>query len=81
MGKRSLNDYTVSTPNDGTVLLTVSGDWSIQQAQPSLLPLERLAAQGRAVGRVQVDGATLAKWDSALLSFLFRLFSFCREAG
>ena len=79
MGKRSLNDYTVSTPNDGTVLLTVSGDWSIQQAQPSLLPLERLAAQGRAVGRVQVDGATLAKWDSALLSFLFRLFSFCRE--
>lgn len=79
MGTRIVNDYTVSTPNEGTVLLTVSGDWSIQQAQPTLLPLERLAAPGGAIDRIKVDGSALAKWDSALLSFLFGLFSFCRE--
>lgn len=74
-----MNDYAVSTPRHGTVRLTVSGDWSIQQAQPTLGPLEHLALQGAAVERIEVDGSALAKWDSALLSFLFGLFSFCRE--
>src|SRR6185312_2516492 len=34
-----------------------------------------------AIDRIKVDGSALAKWDSALLSFLFGLFSFCRERG
>ncbi len=43
------------------------------------MPLERLATQGAGVDHLQLDGAALAKWDSALLSFLFGLISFCRE--
>lgn len=43
------------------------------------MPLERLATQGASVDHIQLDGSTLAKWDSALLSFLFGLISFCRE--
>ena len=74
-----MNSFSVASSSGGTITINLGAEWSIKGAQPSLSSLDGLADPPSQVRAVILDGSQLDRWDSALLAFLFKLFSYCRE--
>ena len=62
---------------DGTIA-SLTGDWSVEEGIPATGDLShRLSG----VESIRFDSTGLGKWDSSLLSVVFRLVHLCRDAG
>jgi phospholipid/cholesterol/gamma-HCH transport system permease protein len=77
----AVNAFGVTSAAPDTVLLTVSGDWSIRHGLPSLAELGCLLRPPAVVRRVILKATELGHWDSALMTFLFGVATLCREHG
>jgi len=62
-----------SRPAGDTLVLRLSGAWTIHERLPSVDDVERELEAGGAVRRLLFDTECLAAWDSALLTFLLRV--------
>lgn len=72
-----MNSFAIVAGPAGDITIKVVGDWSIQQSQPADAILDRLNRQKPTVRSLSIDASELGKWDSALLSFLYGIVSFC----
>ena len=62
-----------SRPAGDTLVLRLSGAWTIHERLPSVDDVDRELEAGGAVRRLLFDTECLAAWDSALLTFLLRV--------
>ena len=74
-----MNAFSVTCPTPEAAILSVAGDWSIHDNQPSAVELDRLLEPGSSVRRVTFEGRALGRRDTALLSYLFAAAERCRE--
>ena len=67
---------------DGTLRLSLAGDWKLgeHQAPETACVFAELAPE-KQVRRVSFESAGLKGWDSELLVFLAKLFQYCRNNG
>ncbi|CAN5876901.1 ABC transporter permease [soil metagenome] len=79
---------SASTPTAGsaevrrdgdTLVVVLSGAWTLGQSVPSFEPLVRsaLVAEGAPVRRIAVDAGALDGWDSSLLIFVLQIPDYC----
>jgi phospholipid/cholesterol/gamma-HCH transport system permease protein len=71
---------TDKTP-EGELLLTLSGDWKLENALPDPENVLADAAAGEKVQRLVFETGSLGEWDSGFLIFLAKLFANCRRDG
>ncbi|HJV35582.1 ABC transporter permease [Geomonas sp.] len=69
----------IDSSTDGVVLVSLAGDWTLQNSIPS--PEGALSAAAAEKRRLAFETGALAEWDSALLIFLANLFALCRRDG
>ena len=62
---------------DNTLMVRISGNWSINSSPPSLEGLERRISSPPNPERVALDGRELGDWDSSLLTFLLKVTDLC----
>ncbi|WP_020405248.1 MlaE family ABC transporter permease [Hahella ganghwensis] len=67
------------TVNNNLLLVQLSGDWSIHQPAVDRGPITRVLDESVQIKKIVVDGQSLGKWDSALVSFLFQLTNLARK--
>ncbi len=65
---------------DGTLAVRLAGPWLCAAGLPAVEPVRRALAAGGA-RRVVLDGAAIARWDSALLVFTRAVIGLGRMAG
>jgi phospholipid/cholesterol/gamma-HCH transport system permease protein len=65
---------------DGSLVITFSGDWRIGTDQPCSETLKAWLESARP-GSIQLVGDHLGTWDSSLLTFLLRLFRLAEDLG
>ena len=63
---------------DDTLLIRLSGTWSLDVGLPSIADLERELATRAAPKRVVFDTGELGAWDSALVTFVAKAGELCR---
>lgn len=66
---------------DGTLLLTLAGEWKLGATLPSADGVLAEPAAGERVQRLAFATGALERWDSGLLIFLAKLFAVCRRSG
>ena len=71
----------MSSPGGNTLTLTIYGDWTLRQNLPSLEPIQRAIAGSSQIQRVNLVGRDIHDWDTALLAFVFEMYSICRAHG
>lgn len=70
-----------SRPAEDTLLLRLSGDWRIGQGIPSQDEVEKQLQSIPGLQQVTFDTRDLTEWDSAFLTFLIKVFSFCDQGN
>ncbi len=68
-------------PEDGTLLIRLSGSWKIHGERPSHAHLLEQIASGPRIMRVTFDSAKVTGWDSSFLTFLIKLLGECGTLG
>lgn len=59
---------------DGTILVRLSGNWTIRENLPAPEEFQKLIEQGKSPGRIVFDTEKLKAWDSRLIIFLTKVF-------
>ncbi len=72
-------DLTATRHDDGTLVVTMGGDWLLSGALPSPDALVDQLRTG--ANRLAFDTTALADWDTAALSFVLRLSGTARNAS
>ena len=72
-------ELRVSRPADGTLCVHLAGNWRMGEQMPSPDEVERLIRSTPELQRITFDTRDLQGWDSALLTFLVKVFSFCDQ--
>jgi phospholipid/cholesterol/gamma-HCH transport system permease protein len=70
---------TVSRPTDGTLLVRLSGSWTLQSERPPVAELQRQIDAEAGVQRLTFDTRALRAWDSGLVTFLRNVEELCRS--
>ena len=70
-----------SRPAEDTLLLRFSGDWRIGQDAPSSDEVEKQLQSAPGLRQVTFDTRDLTEWDSALLTFLIKVFAICDQGN
>ena len=70
-----------SRPVGGTLLILLSGTWTIEKELPSFDGVRREIESGSGVERILFDTNDLCAWDSGILTFLIKVIGFCSAAG
>jgi phospholipid/cholesterol/gamma-HCH transport system permease protein len=68
-------------PDEGTLLVCLSGPWSLKRDVPSPESVTNELHQVQTVQRISFDTARLSHWDSGLVAFLVRTSEICRTHG
>jgi phospholipid/cholesterol/gamma-HCH transport system permease protein len=76
-----MNSFATSVVANGDATLTITGDWSMREGLPSLVPVRKMLVGEPPLHRVAFEAEALGKWDSALLTFLISTSTLCRERG
>jgi phospholipid/cholesterol/gamma-HCH transport system permease protein len=74
-------EINFSRQPDGTLLITLSGNCTIDGGVPSVSEVQRHFESASPVHRVTFNAENLAEWDSSLLTFLVTVFSNCKTGG
>lgn len=72
-------DSTATRHDDGTMVVTMAGDWLLSGALPSPDALIEQLRSG--VSRLAFDTTALAEWDTAALAFVLQLSGTARNAS
>ena len=75
------NELTTEKMPDGTLLLSLGGEWKLGRPLPTADRIFAEWAAGTQDGRIGFATGRLTGWDSGLLVFLARLFENCRRRG
>ncbi|MBW2208283.1 MAG: hypothetical protein JRG79_15360, partial [Deltaproteobacteria bacterium] len=70
-----------SRPAEDTLLLRFSGDWRIGKDAPSSDEVEKQLQSTPGLRQVTFETRDLTGWDSALLTFLIKVFSICAQGN
>src|SRR5215469_3252220 len=70
-----------SHPDEGTLLVSLSGPWSLKRDVPSPDSVNNELRYAQNVQRISFDTARLSEWDSGLVAFLVRTSEICRTLG
>lgn len=73
----SKSQLSVTRADDGTVVVRLSGSWSLESGLPSLTEIEDALADGTTT--VAFDTADLGRWDSSVLAFLLGVIELGRN--
>ncbi len=68
-------------PNDGTLLIALSGDWTMAHGLPSTETFRESFESGPPVRLVVFDTERVTRWDTSLLIFLKAIADHCGGAG
>ena len=68
-------DHTVTD----SLLLQLSGDWTLQADMPSPSRVQQECTNGQRLSRLTFDTQQLGNWDSGLLTFLLALDGYCKQ--
>jgi phospholipid/cholesterol/gamma-HCH transport system permease protein len=71
----------VGRPSGDTLVLRLSGAWTMRERLPSVDAVERELEAGAGVRRLVFDAERLAEWDSVLLTFLLRVSADAERRG
>lgn len=69
----------IAASGDGAAVLYFSGDWLLSKRRSPFSKIERFFAANGGVSKLTFDTSSLAKYDSALISFLFRCYEICAQ--
>jgi phospholipid/cholesterol/gamma-HCH transport system permease protein len=72
-------ELAVTVEEKGQLLLSVSGDWTMDQAVPGMEELERPLSSASGPNTLTLDSSRVKNWDSTFLTFLTRIKAFCQE--
>jgi phospholipid/cholesterol/gamma-HCH transport system permease protein len=76
---RERGEIHVSRPGEGTLLVRLSGSWTLQSDRPTVSELQQqIDAAGR-VQRLAFETSGLTGWDSGLVTFLRNVEEVCRS--
>ena len=68
-------------PDDGTLLLRLSGGWKAQEGLPSASEALKEIKAATGVQRVTFDTSGLTAWDSGLITFLLKVIEVCTQSN
>jgi phospholipid/cholesterol/gamma-HCH transport system permease protein len=68
-----------SPGSEGTILVRLSGSWTLQSERPTVAELQQQLATAGRVQHLTFDTQDLEAWDSGLLTFLRTLEEFARQ--
>ena len=69
----------IAASGDGAAVLCFSGDWLLSERRSPFSRIERFFAVNGGISKLTFDTSSLAKYDSALISFLFRCYEICAQ--
>ncbi len=72
---------SLSRPSEGMLLVGFSGNWLLGSELPDLDQLRGQLSTAPQPKRVGFESQDLGQWDSALISFLLKLYQTCQEKG
>jgi len=75
------SELNIDTTSDGTLQLTLAGEWKLGNTLPHADSVLAEIAAGVKVQRLAFATGALEGWDSGLLIFLAKLFEICRSDG
>ena len=67
----------LSTPNSGSLLIALTGEWRLGHEIPSVDEIKREIGAGPYVRQVSFDAQELEGWDTGLLTFLIKVIYLC----
>ena len=73
-------ELTVRRAPDGALLVELAGNWVAQSDKPSLASVEKELAAG-GITALAFDAARLGRWDSGLVSLVFKCIGLCDQKG
>ncbi|MCG2720958.1 MAG: ABC transporter permease [Thermodesulfovibrionales bacterium] len=72
-------EITFQKPADDTLLVRLTGEWTLHEKLPSSKEVEKQCEKDTGIQKVLFDPAPLAQWDSGLLVFLTKVIDFCAQ--
>jgi phospholipid/cholesterol/gamma-HCH transport system permease protein len=75
------HQISVTRPEQGSLLIRLSGSWKMQRGLPSTETVRRQLAAHPSLERVSFDTSDLSDWDSGLLVFLLSVLEGSRLRG
>ena len=75
---RQRGEIHVSPPTEGTLLVHLSGSWTLQSDRPLVAELQQQIDAAAHVQRLTFETASLTGWDSGLVTFLRNVEELCR---
>jgi phospholipid/cholesterol/gamma-HCH transport system permease protein len=69
----------VTRPHAETLVVRLSGSWTLQSGVPAVAELQRQLEAGTDVQHLVVDTRALTHWDSGLVTFLRKLADLCAQ--
>jgi phospholipid/cholesterol/gamma-HCH transport system permease protein len=69
----------VSRPTEGTLLVHLSGIWTLQSDRPTVAELQQQIDAAAPVQRLTFETSGLTAWDSGLVTFLRNVEELCRS--
>jgi len=72
-------EMSVNEPEEGVLLIHLSGTWRIGDSLPSLHEIKKQRASKTTIHKIAFDAKDLAQWDSSLLILLKKIKTFCSE--
>jgi phospholipid/cholesterol/gamma-HCH transport system permease protein len=76
---RERGEMHVSRPTGGTLLVRLSGSWTLHSDRPTVAELQRQLDAETRVQRVTFETSGLTGWDSGLVTFLRNVEELCRS--
>jgi phospholipid/cholesterol/gamma-HCH transport system permease protein len=75
----TLGEIAFSRPSENTLLLRLTGDWTIGAVRPSVEEVNKQVDSGLPVQVLTFDTQDLGSWDSGLITFLLKVFDQCSQ--
>jgi len=72
-------EIAFSRPSENTLLLRLTGDWTIGAVPPSVEEVNKQVDSGLPVQVLTFDTQGLGRWDSGLITFLLKVFDQCSQ--
>ncbi len=72
-------EITIQRSPEGLLCVVLIGDWLARAGLPSAEGIERELASGSPIAGLAFDTSRLGRWDSALVSFVFRCNELCEK--
>ena len=70
-------ELAFSRPTDNSLLVSLTGDWTIGADIPSIDEVSKEVDSGLPVQALTFDSQDLGRWDSGLITFLLKVFDQC----